>query len=248
MIPQSFGAFVVFLGLVAPGILFELLRSRHRLNSSESAFREIARIAIASLSFTVAALTVMTLARIWLPSLVVDVGAWVRDGNRYVQENFKLIAVNGLVGLLLACGLATVWHFCLSKKSGSGTLSAQSLWFQSFHLARPVGTSTWVRVQLNDGTTFFGMVKAYTAGGKFDEREILLEGVHLTRIDPPVQGGDPRVVEVGSQWEGVIIRGAEIRHITYHYVDDTTGERKFSNRYEELLEENPSDLPAALQE
>jgi hypothetical protein len=62
VIPQTILSLVAFLFLVAPGILFELRRERRRPGRKETAFREAARTALASLLFSVAAVLVLLVA------------------------------------------------------------------------------------------------------------------------------------------------------------------------------------------
>jgi hypothetical protein len=59
VVPQTIGALASFLALVAPGIVFELLRERRRAGARESAFHEASRVAVSSLAFTLAATMIL---------------------------------------------------------------------------------------------------------------------------------------------------------------------------------------------
>jgi hypothetical protein len=57
------------------------------------------------------------------------------------------------------------------------------------------------------------------------DREIALQGVRLTQQDPPpteAAGEMPRL-EIGRDWETVILRGDMIRYIRVQYTDNATG-------------------------
>ena len=78
MVPETTGALLAFLGLIAPGLVYTLLRERRRPPEKMSAFREASRAALTSLGFIVVSLAVLvplSLAGDWLP----DIQQWLED-------------------------------------------------------------------------------------------------------------------------------------------------------------------------
>lgn len=59
MIPQTVGALIGFLIFIAPGVLWELLRERHRPPLDGSTFREAARVALMSVVLSGLAIAVV---------------------------------------------------------------------------------------------------------------------------------------------------------------------------------------------
>jgi Family of unknown function (DUF6338) len=83
MIPETFAALYAFLGLVAPGLIYQILREKRRPAVDETAFREASRIALTSLVFTTVATLLMTLLGVVAPGLFPDIAAWITTGKTY---------------------------------------------------------------------------------------------------------------------------------------------------------------------
>lgn len=227
-VPQTIGAVLGFLALVAPGIIFEARQDRRRPPVRGSTFREIAQVGLASLLLTGTATTLLLAARPVLGPVVVDPRQWLRTGQAYFEENFYLVLGNVVAELALAFLLAVGADRVLRWRwrQDSGNLVKHSLWHQAFQSDKPAGAQPWVHVALTDGSSFFGFVRGSTVLAETDDREIALEGHRLTRHVGP--GRKPAVI--GSRWEFVIIRAAEIRYLRVQYVDDVTGNVVWSER------------------
>lgn len=214
MIPQTTGALLAFLALVAPGLTFEILRERKRVPAEASTFREISRVALSSLAFSAAAVVILGLLQSWRDDLFVNPGDWLQQGNGYLKQHPTLIAISFCVELAIACGTATVAHFVLFLFGrGKGSISNENSWFEALRADVPKGALPWVHVKLKDGVSFFGYCRSYTPAGKPDEREIALEGINMVRVDGP-GGGEARI---GEKWERVVIPGSQIAYIRVAY-------------------------------
>ena len=102
MIPQSIATFIGFLLLVAPGLLFELLREKRRAVIEETAFREASRIAFSSLMFTIGAVSVLGVIRAAFPELIPDPRRWLVQKGAYLDAHYRLIFRFALIEVLLA--------------------------------------------------------------------------------------------------------------------------------------------------
>jgi hypothetical protein len=230
VVPQTLGAVASFLALVAPGIVFELLRERRRAGFKESPFREAARVALGSLAFTVLSCVLLIAVGAAVRALsgvdvVVDLGRLVTGGAAYVRSNLALVAGSVVAELVLACALAAALDVLLARRGREITsVQQQTAWHQVFRRDRPPGTVPWVHVQLTDGTSFFGFLRSHTASGVPEEREIVLEGVSMTYLGKPLDGTDAHVEDViGERWARVVIPSTQIRYLRVQYRDLASG-------------------------
>lgn len=250
MVPQTIGALASFLALVAPGIVFELLREQRRAGPKESAFHEASRVAVSSLAFSLAAtlllLGVHAATSKWFGwNVFVDVQALLTKPD-YPKQHVVLIAWNVVAELVLACLLALAFDSLLARRRRQPrSLGKQSAWVKVFREDRPANTLCWVHVMLEDGNSFFGFLRSYDAAGDPDTREIVLEGTKLTYVGEPVTGGDEKKTTViGRDWERVVIPGSRIRFLRVQYLDAETGARVDSAR-RPVTEDATSRTPAA---
>jgi uncharacterized protein DUF6338 len=228
MIPDALGAFLAFLGIVAPGILFELRQEKRRVGVTGWSFRDISTVALVGFALTSAAtLLTFALGRWWFgAAAIVDPKAWAQQGSKYFTDHFYLVVGDALVvfavSLLLSLGVAKL---SAKTRRNSGALAKQSLWHQAFRDDAPDGTLAWVHVELTDGSAFFGYVRANTEGEEVDKREITLTGARLSHRPAPDSNGVSQPVKViGDRWSHVIVRSSEIRYLRVQYIDDRTGE------------------------
>lgn len=213
MIPNTLGALVAFLGLVAPGVLFELLRERRRPGIDESAFREASRVALTSLIFTLVGLAIVSLVGLFEPSWFPNVQRWINIGSRYAKAHYLLIARTVLVELALAAGAVALCHLLLTHLgSGQGRISSTSVWFKVLREGRRDDQVSWVHLKLNDGTEVWGYAQWYTAGTDLDDREIAVSGPGLRLKRSGQEEGEDL-----NEWESVIARGSEIDYMKVSY-------------------------------
>lgn len=211
MVPDTLSAVVVFLSLIAPGLLFELLRERRRPSIEETAFREASRAAFTGLLFSGTALILLVLVRVLQPDWMPDARRWIDEGKGYFEGHYRLIARAGLLALLIASGLAILADKWLQKES-SGNIRSTNLWYEVFRTDRPLATIPWLVVRLNDGTKVFGFLSQYTTVSKIDEREIALKGPDLE-----VRSADGKSVHM-TDWAQLVIRADAIQYFAVQFV------------------------------
>lgn len=226
MIPQTLGALVAFLTLVAPGIVFELLRERRRAGRTESAFREAARVALGSLGFSMVS-SLLLLGVQALSQLAFGGGPFINlaqlvGSGDYARGHVHVIVVTLVVELALACGLAVALDIVLAKRKQEITsVQQQTAWHEVFRGDRPRGAIPWVHVRLTDGSSFYGFLRSHTASGVPGERELVLEGEGLTYID----GETTQKAVIGDRWPRVVIPASQISYLRVQYRDIDTEQR-----------------------
>lgn len=220
MIPQTLGTLIAFLGLIAPGLAFELMRERKRPRITDSAFREASRIALSSFVLSTISIIIQLILWVIWPHVALDLAAWIRTGNSYFQGNTTKIVANLAFTTLFACLLGFTVAWAMSASSPEGSLHVTgSAWRQALRVARPRKAKVWVHVQLKDGTAFFGYLGSYSLADKPDEREILLKGVTLTMAKFSESGEPENVDTIGDRWESVVIPASQISYIRVQYRD-----------------------------
>lgn len=187
MIPETVGAVGGLLLVVGPGLAFTVVRERYRPSAEHSVFREGASTALASLAFTAIALVAAALFRLVWPEYVADPRLWLLRGRSYVAAEFPRVALTVLAVASVAMGLAAavpyVWLRWIRRDRSRIDPTATG-WSQLFRKKAPAGSNTMVRVRLNDGTEYQGLIAFYSANVLPDERElalrppILLKGPH----------------------------------------------------------------------
>lgn len=232
MVPQTLGALGAFLTLVAPGIVFELLRERRRAGRTESAFREASRVALGSLVFSLLASVVLIGVRPLVANALVDLPRFAADGAAYARQHVPAIAVSVVVELVLACAFAVLVDLVLARRGHETTsVQPQTAWRVVFRTDRPRDTVPWVHVHLEDGSSFFGFLRSHTASGDPDDREIVLEGTELTYLGQPLLGGDAvEETVIGGRWDRVVIPASRVKYLRVQYRDVTTGQRVVPRR------------------
>ncbi|MDR7383505.1 DUF6338 family protein [Promicromonospora iranensis] len=219
MVPESLATVYAFLGLVAPGLLFQLLRERARPALEESAFREASRVALTSLAFTTASILILAAASAVAPRAVVDLAGWLESGSEYVSEHLWLVVSSVLLEVGLACALAwlsatalAVWVDDQSVKHAK-----TSIWHLAILESRPKGEETWLSIELMDGVKVWGYVHYFTTDLAMDNRELSLTGPGLS------------IQRVGEERKSVtatylVLPGSDIRRMKVSYEPAMTTE------------------------
>lgn len=231
MVPSTVGSLLGFLGLIAPGLVFELRRERRRPSYEESVFREISRLALVSLVFTMLSLSIVLALCSWIDhSYLPDVNRWVVEGNVYLKAKYGSVLLAFLLELAFACALAALWDGFLSR-SATGNMTPWPSWYLLFREFRPAGTKPWVHLQLENGAEYWGYMANYTATDDLERREISLRGPRLTWRSGQPQASrrflrEPVVPETQrlDEWDTVTVRGDKIVAMTVTYISDETGE------------------------
>jgi hypothetical protein len=212
MVPTSAGAALAFLLLVAPGVAFELVRQQSRPPRTESVFIEISRVLLAGLLLTVLSVTLLALAAGILGAPLVDLAAWIREGNVYAHVHLPLAGMSIAIELAVALLLAIVLHDLL-KPAGARQVVHESGWHTAFSRIAPPGTEVYLSVQLKDGTTVTGYRADYSTESDPAKRELTLR--------PPLTMRAPnasQAVPLSDEWQRLLLHGAEILTIAVTYV------------------------------
>lgn len=206
MIPDGIATLYAFLGLIAPGLLYQLQRERARPTLEETAFREASRVAFTSLIFTTLSITLLIGASRLAPQLFVDLAAWIDKGNSYLESHLWLVATSIMVEVALACAIAGLAAYTIDKikpRTGSSIVKT-SVWYQLFQGDLPKDKVAWALAELSDGTLIWGFVDFYTAGQSTDERDISFKGPGLT-----VQRKASEKEEQ-DYWKYVVVKSSDI--------------------------------------
>lgn len=224
MIPDTAAAFLAFLGLVAPGLVYQLRREAHRPQRDETTFREVSRVALTSLIFTAVALPVVSLlADLW--SALPDLERWLDSPHSYPAHHIGSVALFLGLEVALACLLATIGE--LATRTDQGEITDVSVYYTVLRRDVPPGAvRTWVWITTEDGTQFKGGLRAYTPGGVDAQFAIALGGQPLQQLRPntgatQVAGPHPDGPEEWTELTGfdvVVVPGASIRHLAVAYL------------------------------
>ena len=218
MIPNTLATFAAFLMLVAPGLVFEIRRERRRPALQETAFREASRVAFTSLLFSGLALVLLSAIRGWWPALLLDPGAWLRQGKIYLVSNYRIVARTGLVQVAVAVGLALLVDELLAQSQTKGHITPFSAWYHVFRKELPPNQVAWVGLRLSDKTEIWGYLKHYGAESDVKNREITLradvDGRHLYMQAE----GDEQPKEL-TDWKTIVVPGDQIVLLKVTYKD-----------------------------
>lgn len=214
MIPQTLATLTGFLFLVAPGIVFDMLRERRRPGLEQTSFREASGIALASLVFSVLAVLILSGLRTFVPTILPDLGQWLQQGGRYVEANYRLIAGFFLAELSLAVGLAALAAWFMGRKQPASIRQVPT-WYTVFQAQRPAGSTVFVRVLLTGNVEYYGTVIGYSTDYQLADRELLLGSPLYRRL-----ADETTASEVRSPWCRLIIPGAAIQSIWVSFLSN----------------------------
>lgn len=212
MIPATFGALLGFLGLVAPGLVYNKVAALRRSRRDESAFAEVSRVALTSLGFSLVALSVLWLLQRYTRLALPNVGLWLTQGGEYAARNLGRAFFGLVAQVVLACGLAAATAWILNRNSQS-RFRDDTIYGSVFRRYRPKNFRAWVYVKLDDGTEFWGHERAHNDFGEAAARAIVLEGNGLKRQIPGESDWQP----IGKIWDLVIIDAARIQYMQVIY-------------------------------
>jgi uncharacterized membrane protein len=224
MLPSSWLTVVFFLLLVAPGLLFDLLAARRRVGVSESAFREVSRIVLASLAFSALGVTSVIACHVFWPTAFPELDKVLVD-ETYVRTNPRLVVTAVVTGTAIAMVLAGVTHWVLARAKPS-KLRPVSLWAEALREECPPGRHPYAWVRVADGTMYIGKVRSYTA-------DLDLAGRELSLCSPLYIETDDGLHEL-DQWERIVIPGTSIESMAVQYREGEAqrpGRNRLLNRF-----------------
>jgi Family of unknown function (DUF6338) len=220
MIPQTVLALVAFLFLVAPGLLFELLRERRRPARNETSFREGSRTALASLLITLGALLLLAAVDSWrAPTLVPDITAWIRDPQSYAVAATSQIIRFLLIELIVALAIALAIDQVTARRMKGKILPFGMAWWSVLQQEAP-GARPFVRVRLSDGSEYSGTVTLYDLDPSPANRDLVL-GAPLTW--QAADASEPSRID--EEWQRLCIPGAMIQTLLVQYIPERDAQR-----------------------
>ena len=108
-VPNSLLGLVLFVALLAPGLVAIQTGPRKKPVAKPTALREIAGIIFRSLISLIVAACGMGIVRKVFPQSTPDVGSLVREPHSYLTQHYVSVTWWGLATLALACTLAWGW-------------------------------------------------------------------------------------------------------------------------------------------
>jgi len=198
----SFGAFLAFVLLVVPGLVFELLRERHRPPHGRTSFREVSTTALASLIFSgIASLILFGVGQVvsgWLP----DLTPLAQDPSRYVSDHVHLVFRAAVIEVVLACVLAAGTNWYLGREDGPATIRPNEALWLAFHEGVPKNLVPWAELNLDTGVIYRARVGFIDQTGSDDGRRIVLV--------PPILRREPGGAVIRVNWSRAVLPLAKV--------------------------------------
>lgn len=213
MLPTSWFALANFFVLVAPGALLTGLTSRRRVRPVETALQELARIVLASVTFSVLGLIAASLASRWLPELVLSPSVLAFGEVSELKSSGTSLLSTVAVVLVVSLGSVWIWNSWVSRGDVT-SLSPSSAWQKAIRDDLPAGQYPFVRVTLIDGSSYLGRVRSYSPDLDPKDREIILA--------PPLMTCDTsgKTERLDAEWKRIVITESQIVTLTVAYVAD----------------------------
>lgn len=205
LFPSNWLSLLLFFLIIAPGLLFDLLSERRRAGLTESAFREISRIVLASLFFSGFAIAVLAVVRTVRPDWMPDPRQLLQHSN-YIRNEYRLVTRTLVIEIGIALAASGFAHFLLSRREGGASIRPISAWTQVFKKDKPPGYDAYVRVRLNGGSVYYGTVANFTSGQDTEGRELVLAPPLYAKANTddepsPLPGVYQRIVVSGNAVE-----------------------------------------------
>jgi Family of unknown function (DUF6338) len=212
VVPGTWLSILFFFLLVAPGAMFEILSRRRRATYEESTFLEISRVVLASLVFSGFALLVLAAVRQVEPHILPEPRRLVADdGTDYFRDKYALV-LNALVAwTVIACAAAWLSNWLLERLHGGATIKPISAWTQAFKRDCPADHDAYVRVRLNNGVVYSGLVANFSSDLEAGGRELVLAQPLASRT------ATNELKPVPAEYQRVIVRGDSIEVMSVEY-------------------------------
>jgi hypothetical protein len=212
MVPSTVTAVVVFLLLVTPGLVFELLWQRTRPRRDESTFVEVSRVVLTGVVFTGGAAVTLVVLEAAASGSAIDVVDLLRDGSQYVTEHPAHVLRSVVAVVVLAVLYGVAGHDLLTPAS-TRRIAHETAWHTAFSRMAAPGVRPYLSVQLKDGTTITGYSAAYSTEPDPAKRDLLLSAPLAIRSP-----GESEAHQLDVSWQVMAVSGAEISTIAAAYV------------------------------
>lgn len=229
-VPQTLGALLALLVLVAPGLAFELRRELRRPALQDSAFREAMRTAFTSLLFSGSALAILALLSTVIPGLLPDFSAWLLLGTAYAAENIGAIALFLSLQFGLAVGIALLVENSLHRRTKGSRLEQGTALWHVLGVQRKQDT-VWMGLTLQDGTQVWGYLNRYDVNKPLAEGDVVLQGPGLSRQLPT----QTTAVNIKGDWERIVVPGERVLYARLRFNPKAEGDTSAATSSEAAL-------------
>lgn len=219
LVPSTATTVLIFLLLVTPGVMFELSWQRSHPRRDESTFVEISRVLLAGVLLSGFAAILLAVLGLVTSGVVIDLGALVRDGHRYVETHLGIVVCDVMSLPLLALLLGVAANDLLTPTSAH-PIAQETAWHTAFSRATLTGTQAFVSVQLKDGTTITGYQAGYSLEPDPAKRELLLAAPFTVW-----RAGTVTPHPLDEAWQRIVLHGTEISSIAVAYVGEPATKR-----------------------
>lgn len=213
MIPTTFLSGVVFLLLIAPGVLWDLGAKKRKVSSPESSFRETSRVVLYSSVLSLASIILMSCIMYVHPEWFFSVRSFLSDPNLFYKTHPLIIWRSILIEAAIAFSLVLIPNFGLLEKQG-WKLNEVSPWQKVLRNELPRKTYLpYARVRLVGGRVYSGLVADYTPDFEMADREIVL--------GQPIwyESQEKKMLKLPSEWQRMIFAASMIESITVKYLE-----------------------------
>ncbi|ORI13530.1 DUF6338 family protein [Rhodococcus sp. 1168] len=212
--PTTWLSVLLFAVVVAPGILYDQQSAKRVVKEEQSAFREIGRIALASLAFSSFGSVLAILAhRVW-PDTFLNLDQALRGGSSYVTDHNGNAAAS--LVLVVGAALGTSWLVgsSLNALLGGG-LRSVSGWTTVLSPSHPnklqPGTTVFVSAYLSDGSAVQGRRRDYSADLQRSDRELVIASQIWTKKTRD------SVWKKRDDLDAVVVSGADVVRLEVEY-------------------------------
>ncbi|MBY6708100.1 hypothetical protein HQ308_14940 [Rhodococcus sp. BP-241] len=249
-LPDSFLGLVLFVVLLAPGLVSVQTGPRNKPIAKPTALREIAGIVFRSLISLSAASAVMAVVRHCRPNNTPDVRRLINEPGTYLPPNYVSVVAWGLATLALACLFAWLWStFANTKTYQNWSKSTLATKLKPKHVIE-TSPAWWVMfkpeeseqndframadITVDGGVVFSGEVFSFSpeADEHADRELTLIEPIYrMTPAPTPNRGRfsfrsqpdpDPENVKLDASLFGISAR--EIKHIAVRWESASASE------------------------
>jgi hypothetical protein len=223
--PTTPVAVAIFLLMVFPGVVLELLRLRARPGRQESVFAESSRVLVGGV--TVSAVTLLILGGLRsLPGSPLPDPRKLLIDRLYLPDHLWSTGFGVLLFLGMSSTMAALYFVLIPFKGLPGAIEQESAWVTVFaRLAerarienaaalRGKQLITCLRVDMEDGTGYAGIRESFSPDVALENRELVLSA--------PIQrvNADGEVLPPDEKWERVILSQDKISGIRVRFTTE----------------------------
>ena len=220
--PTTTIGLIVFVVLLAPGLVFSAYRAVHTPVQKPTALREVGGITLRSVIWDVVALAAFGVVRVIFPHDTPDVGRLVRGDTAYIRGDAAYLFWWAVGTLAFAC-VAAIAGAGVAEKRGDkwpmtwflprGGVSPNPAWWILFKERNPGAAIPYAGVVLEDDTYLGGEVLSFSPDSdETPDREMTLGAPIAYR-----GAGDHELTALDV--DAITISARRIRYLTVSYVD-----------------------------